>query len=201
MYNELEYWRKSKEKIFNYFLKNLNEIGEEVILIKVLLIDGLYGTNLKNIPGGSGVLRAAEMIHESYKNDNLLDLILGGDKNALIVMDQRSEKYLGRSSLSFVTKYCHFHNKERFPIYDKYVFAALNDKKIKCCISKIKLEENFYDVMDELLKKTELNFEDLDTFLWLYGLKLKFEKNHKINKEAERVFKKYPHLVCALQIK
>lgn len=203
LYNELKYWGEAREKISKYFQENPENNSEDAILIKVLLIDGLYGTHLNNIPGGSGALKIAEMIKRLYDEENLLGLILGGNKDAFKVMETKSENLFGRSNLSFVTKYCHFHNKKRFPIYDKYVLIALKDEKIQCHTKKIKPKENLYDVMNELLKKAELkSFEDLDTFLWLYGMKLEYENKNSgtLNNEVKYVFGKNKQLLSTLKI-
>ncbi|HLC86757.1 MAG TPA: hypothetical protein VJH65_00570 [Candidatus Nanoarchaeia archaeon] len=140
-------------------------------MMKVILIDSLYKTNLKD------QIAVAEHIAKIEKLD---DLLKKGSPQAV----DKVSNCIGKNLLSFASKFCHFHNKDKYPIYDKYVCIALKnliDWKDNRSFS------NFLEGIERVRKENsmnELTFEDLDKYLWLYGLLVRLNSGKRdINKE------------------
>jgi len=171
IYKKLHKWNLARDTITNYFEKNKHKNSKEVILIKVSIIDSLYRTNLFDNVGVANHIYSIKSLDEDLSNE----------KNSAVEKIANWKKNI----LSFATKYCHFHNKEVYPLYDQYVVSALRnligwkDKRTY---------QNFLNGINQFKSKYNLesiSLEDIDTFLWLYGQKLKLKKGKKdINKEV-----------------
>ncbi|MBU3907339.1 MAG: hypothetical protein KKA64_03755 [Nanoarchaeota archaeon] len=171
IYSKLPKWNLANSTLTNYFNKNPLNNNKEVILMKVILIDSLYKTNLKD------QIAVAEHITKIEKLDEMLKQ---GSPHAV----DKISKCIGKNLLSFASKFCHFHNKIRYPLYDKYVCIALS-KLIGW--KDTRTYQNFLDGIERFRKENSLigvSFEDLDKFLWLYGLLITLNSGKKdINKE------------------
>ena len=145
---------------------------------KVLLIDSLYKTNLKD------QISVAEHIYEIAKLDEELNKgnIIAVDKVAKWNNIFQNKTF---NLLSFSSKFCHFHNKKAYPIYDKYVVIAL--KNLIPGWKDKKTFSNFIEGIDKLRKESNIpniQFEELDKFLWLFGMLLRLNAGKKdINRE------------------
>jgi hypothetical protein len=82
-----------------------------------------------------------------------------------------------RNFYSFATKYCSWHNKDSYPIYDSYVHKVLvayrnRDKFSNFNSIDLRDYEKFKKIMVDF-KTTYLltnhNLKEIDKFLWLYG--------------------------------
>ncbi len=166
-------WMFARNTITQYFdINRLNEC-KETVLTKVVLIDSLYKTNINEN------INIAEHISAIEDLDGLL---CKGSVEAV-----EKIRIWKKDILSFASKYCHFHNKDEYPIFDSYVLNALKEK------FDYKGERNYSKFKAKLteLKQENLNsFEELDTFLWLYGQKIALDNNTtKINYEISRLYK------------
>jgi len=176
IYAQLEKWNFANNTLTEYFKENKLNDSEKIVLIKVILIDGLYKTNLKD------QISVAKHISEINLLDNLLEK---GDINAV----EKVAKWNDRNLMSFASKFCHFHNKRAYPIYDNYVCVALK----KLLEWKDKRDYNdFEQAINNFRKKIkgeEVSLEDIDKYLWLFGLREKLRKGRTdINREINNFY-------------
>lgn len=171
IYSKLSKWNLANSTLTNYFNKNSINNNVDIVLIKVILIDSLYKTNLKN------QIDIAEHIAKIEKLDEML-------KQGSPLVVEKIAKCGGKNLLSFASKFCHFHNKDKYPIYDKYVCIALNK------LNGWKDNRTFSNFLEGIEKFREensltgINFEDIDKYLWLYGLLLRLNSGKRdVNKE------------------
>ena len=178
IYAQLEKWNLANTTLTEFFDNNKLNDSEKIILIKVILIDGLYKTNLKDqISVAKHILKI-----------DLLDKFL--EKGDVDIVDKVA-KWNNKNLLSFASKFCHFHNKRAYPLYDSYVCVAIKTlsgwkdnriyKDFKKSIDKFKSENKIEDV----------SFEDIDKYLWLFGLREKLRKGKTdINREIHNFYDK-----------
>ena len=171
IYSKLPRWNFANSTLTNYFNKNPSNNDSEIILMKVILIDSLYKTNLKD------QVAVAEHIVKIEKLDEMLKQ---GSPQAV----NKISNCLNKTLLSFASKFCHFHNKTKYPIYDKYVCIAL---KNLTSWKDNRSFSNFLEGIERFRKENLLNdmtFEDLDKYLWLYGILIRLNSGKRdINKE------------------
>ena len=177
IYSDLKKWNNANNILTQYFKTNSKNNSQETILIKVLLIDSLYKTNLKD------QLSVAENISKiSLLGDRL-------NKGEISAVEDIS-KWNGKNLLSFASKFCHFHNKNEYPIYDKYVVVAL--KKLLPDWKDNRTYSNFLDGINKFRERNlikEVSFEELDKFLWLFGMLLRLDAGKiDINREIKAYY-------------
>jgi len=183
-------WTFNRNVLTNYFQSNTNN-DKSTMLIKIILVDSLYNTNL------SKTMSAIELVEQLFKKNQeskLDEYIQQGNLEAIEIITDIAPKNI----LSFASKFCHFHNKNAFPIYDSYACIAL--KKLFGYKDKRKYSE-FANHINKIKQKFGTNdLERIDTFLWLYGLKLELDKDKKnINKEVTELYLKNPELFKNLE--
>lgn len=177
IYSQLTKWNIANNTLSEYFKSNPVNDSKKIILIKVLIIDSLYKTNLKD------QISVAENI-ASIKN--LDKLLKEGNREAV----EKVSNWQNKNLLSFASKFCHFHNKEKYPIYDKYVIIALknllkNWKDDRTFINFLNGINNFR--IENSIKNVP--YEDLDKFLWMYGMFINLELGKTdINKEIREFY-------------
>lgn len=142
---------------------NNNKLEE--VLIKCAVIDNFSSTNVFDL------YSMGEHIVGKHVDEKL-------KKGDYSVVDDIAKVEIGgkeRNFYSFATKYCHYHNPNRFAIYDSYVAKVLcafpNDfRKIREKDLREKYE-TFIDVLNGFRKQfnLELSFDDLDKYLWRLG--------------------------------
>jgi hypothetical protein len=180
IYKSLHKWKDANEAITNFFENNPKNRDFKIVLIKVLLIDGLYKTNLKNPD-------AIEVAKKIVGLTNLDENLIKHKLDACISIadckkdnDDKKRIFL----MSFASKYCHFHNKEKYPIYDKYVVIAL--KRLGGYVDKRDFG-HFIGTLNKISEENNVNFEDLDIFLWLYGQKIYIKKQIEKGKILDKI--------------
>lgn len=185
IFNKLEGWKLTRKTLDYYFAEFPDNDDEKVVLGKVCLIDHLYGTNTKN---------AVEVAKHIVKSEVDGLLTKKNDPESAL---EAIRKITGwkKDILSFASKYCHFHNKAMFPIYDKYASAALGEFTdwAKNCrhysLYRKKVAEVFRG----------FSFEEADVYLWLYGLREVLKAGRKdVNREVSRLYDAEPKLFEAL---
>jgi len=188
IYSQLTKWNIANSTLSEYFKFNPLNNSEKVILIKVLIIDSLYKTNLKE------QISVAENI-ASISN---LDKSLKEGKEEVV---EKVAHWQNKNLLSFASKFCHFHNKEKYPIYDKYVIIALKNllknwkddrtfTNFLRGINQFRIENSIRDI----------SYEDLDKFLWMYGMLINLELGKTdINKEIKDFYKNNKELFTNLK--
>lgn len=178
IYRNLKKWNFANDSISKFFSDNKENNKLDIVLIKVLLIDSLYKTNLKDQISVAEHIYKISNIDENLKSRNL-EIV---DK---IAKWNNLSKNKTMNLLSFASKFCHFHDKRAYPIYDKYVVIAL--KKFLPNWKDKRNFSNFLNAINQFKQENKIEstpFEDLDKFLWLYGLLLRLKENKKdINRE------------------
>ncbi|GAG40741.1 unnamed protein product [marine sediment metagenome] len=176
IYSQLEKWNFANNALTEYFKENKLNNSEKIILIKVLLIDGLYKTNLKNQISVAKHISSIELL------DTLLEK---GEISAV----EKIAKWNSWNLMSFASKFCHFHNKISYPIYDGYVSMAL--KKLLGWKDNRNYNE-FKQAINDFRKEIgigEVSFEDVDKYLWLRGMLFRLEGGKRdINREIKEYY-------------
>jgi len=171
IYEKLPNWNLANKVLTAYFNANPKNNSEEVILIKVCLIDSLYKTNLKDQISVAKHILGIESLDKDLQEGK-------------VSVVEKIANWNGRNLISFASKFCHFHNKKTYPIYDKYVIIALR-KLINWKDTRI--FSDFFKAIKNFREENKLNnvsFEDIDKYLWLFGQWEQLKKGKKdINKE------------------
>jgi len=159
-------------KLFQHFPKN--ESVEDIIL-KISALNDLYGTNI------FATYKMAKHI-QKLKVDKYFD------KKDLSVVGKIAVGHgIGdRNFYSFATKYCSWHDKDTYPIYDTFVQRILTayrkqDKFSQFVNSDLRNYKAFAKVISDFKQKyslTQHNLKEIDKFLWAYG-KEKFPSGYK----------------------
>jgi len=154
-------------KLFKSFPENKKI---EDILLKISVINDLYSTNIF----------ATFIMAEHIKNLNIDRCLNNGDEDIVNKIARLNISGKDKNFYSFATKYCNWHNREKFPIYDSFVGRMLIKYKEKDGFSDFKKEElrtyrNFKKVINDFrnfYKLDSFNFKEIDKFLWMYGKEL-----------------------------
>lgn len=153
------------KKLFKVYPNNTN-IDE--IIIKVASLNSLYGTNIFNIFAVAEHISRIKNIDERLKS---------GDENLVgeIARVQISGK--DKNFYSFATKFCSFHNSEKYAIYDSYVAKVLTHFKqdFKQTFNQNDLRDygKFMEILCAFQRHYKLSatLRDLDLYLWQLGKK------------------------------
>lgn len=142
------------------------------ILIKVSVINDLYGTNIFATFDIANHILSLDIDDRLQAGDpGLVDEIATGH-------GLKSKRY-GKELrfYSFATKYCNWHNQSAYPIFDSFVERILLAYKRKTPFSKftqttLRDYPTFINVIQDFKARFELkneNLKQLDKFLWMYG--------------------------------
>lgn len=177
-FNNDERYYLADQAIVSLFEKFPENNRLEDILLKISVINDLYSTNIF-----ATFLLA--------KHIQLLSIDAAFQAGDLGIVDEISRGHGIRTKksnkeinfYSFATKYCSWHCKDKYPIYDSFVhniliayrrrddFHTFND-------ADLKNYERFTNVISEFkthYSLTEYGLKQIDKFLWIYG-KTVFEK-------------------------
>ncbi len=171
-FNQDERYFSADRAIINLFEKFPKNKSIEDILLKISVINDLYSTNI------FGTFIMAKHI-QKLQIDNAL---LAADPTIVnkIAIGHGIPKPRGsgdRNFYSFATKYCNWHNKEAYPIYDSFVHKILIAYRNKDNFAKfddvdLKQYEIFKQIVTDFKCKyslTQYNLKEIDKFLWMYG--------------------------------
>jgi hypothetical protein len=178
IYSKLDGWKQADRTLSYCFDKFPNNVDEIAVTVKVILINSLYYTSIKE------PLNVVNHILKLTNTDSQLQI---GD----VAIVDAIPNVDGIKFISFASKYAHFNNKAAFPLYDKYVCMAIADfyKQNNCSFSKY---ANFFQTVDVIRKLARLNnasWDDLDKYMWLYGQKLSMAKGRTdIGKELRSFY-------------
>ena len=178
----LKKWKKLKnypeqesciQKLFRKTHPKNNDLDD--ILAKIGVLDSFYSTTLKRY--GTVVGLAKHILTLNFDSR-----IKAGDLS--LIENFCNCKEMNRNPYSFATKYCHHHNPDQFPVYDKFVAKILwhfhkqdsffnsDGGKSKLKKDDLKNYSTFFDVMTQFREYyglTDYNFWQLDKYLWLLG--------------------------------
>lgn len=179
-FNSDERYLLADQAIINLFQKFPENKKLEDILLKTSVINDLYSTNIF----GTFILAK-----------HILSLNIDrGIKNAdptivnRIAVGHGIPKPKGtgdRNLYSFATKYCNWHNKDAYPIYDSFVdkiLIAYRDKNNFSTFNDNDLKDfgRFKQIITDFRNHynlTKHNLKETDKFLWIYG-KTTFPNNY-----------------------
>lgn len=194
IYERIGSW-KLLDGILREFRNRPND--KSAILTKVVLLNTFYSTQIW------AYADMAQHIVELVNDQNLINLISTGDEKAVNLIAS-AEIGDGNNDyrLSFGSKYCHFHNTGKYPIYDRYAVEALkhiNGRRRNNTVlgftngqlsidtwKKENNQENYYkwykSVIDKLIKKIngpDIDFTKIDHYLWLFGQAILMKKREE----------------------
>jgi len=164
--------------IINLFKKFPSNNKLEDILLKISVINDLYSTNI------FAVYKLAVHIQKKH-----IDKYLFNADTKAINLISSGHKIINKNGkeinfYSFASKYCNWHNKEDYPIYDRFVSKVLiayrnNDKFSNFFNNDLKDYNKFKKVLSDFKQEYNISrysFKEIDKYLWLYGKEL-FLKN------------------------
>ncbi|MEK7553275.1 MAG: hypothetical protein AAB504_01115 [Patescibacteria group bacterium] len=170
------------DKILDNLVKKFpgnSELGN--IYIKVVTINAFYS---------AGVLATFKMAQRILKLNIDHKLKIGDTK----IVNKIAKLPHVRNFYSFATKYCSFHNCKQFPIYDSFINKMLinyqkqdNFNLINFTNNNLKNYSEFKKILNnfkEHYRLNNLNYRQIDKFLWLYGKE--YKKLLKINSEINK---------------
>ena len=183
-----------KEKILNsVFVLDEKSNDLETVLLKVTLLNSFYSTGIKNIH----LVAVANHIREMNVYSRLKEVKKSGKIDLELVNDIAYGKSKFKTEdmsniYSFATKYCSWHQPDKYPIADSYTKGMLYyiNKETSFYCEKLTQKDlndykKYYEVylsFIENLKKFgvigEKSYKEIDIFLWLYGKinDIKFEE-------------------------
>lgn len=179
-FNNDERYYLADQAIINLFQKFPENKNLEDILLKISVINDLYSTNI------FGTFIMARHIQQL----NIDNALQQGDPNIVTkissghnIRSTRTNKEI--NFYSFATKYCSWHNKDNYPIYDSFVDKILIAYRDKDSFSKfangeLKNFKRFKDIISDFKNNYSLtrhNLKEIDKFLWIYG-KATFPNNY-----------------------
>jgi hypothetical protein len=149
----------------------------EDVLIKVVILNALYNTNIL------AVMEMARHILDLKVDD---DLAIAAPQLVDRIANIRIRNKT-RRNYSFATKYCNWHRPEDYPIYDGYVERLLLDYQRRYSFANFTKA----DIQDYLkykailtafkvqFKLNDLSFKQIDKFLWWTSKNLELRKLDK----------------------
>lgn len=174
---------KGLKKLFETFPRH--ESLDEIYL-KVVAINGLYSTNIYD------TYRIAYHIFNNVENiDNRL--VEGDPKLVNDIAKGHGIRSKGKAEdkyfYSFATKYCSFHNPEKYAIYDTLIQDLLiklhnrdivNTKEEKIGYKILREDyRKFLEKIEEFKGRYKLDgvtLKDIDMYLWIKGKEIEAEK-------------------------
>ena len=144
----------------------------EHILLKISVINDLYSTNILGTFNMAKHIQQLDIDNRLKQGDPyLVNEISSGHR----IISKKNDKEI--NFYSFATKYCNWHNRDNYAIYDSFVnkvliaykrkdnFSTFIEPDLKDFIKfkKVVLDfKQFYNLSDHDLKQ-------IDKFLWIYG--------------------------------
>jgi len=128
--NEFLNWKRIDELIYDEFKRFNKNVNKEDVAYKVKLLKDLYGCKLEDNSEAAELIINAEIDDELHDGDPI-DLVEKIEKLSIPKVGNERRSNIG---VVFSSKYCHFHESNRFAIYDQYAKRGLEDlleRKIK----------------------------------------------------------------------
>ncbi|MBR2576230.1 MAG: hypothetical protein IKE40_02900 [Firmicutes bacterium] len=197
--SEFDESEKEKEDTVRHVFSDPDNKHIEVVLTKVIVLNEIYSTqlnsNAKNekevIEGRKYHMDVLTMAKHIIENEEFTEWCNSDiEEQRLKAVDyiRRGKSKLRKSyhseAYSFATKYCSWHNPEKYPIVDRYSKGMIYYLNQKFIFHKKDLKttdlgdyktfcEAFGSLQRYLNEECDKKFEykDLDKFLWLYGKK------------------------------
>ena len=171
-YEKMESYCIQEDLLQHLVKKYPDHKNKAAVETKVKLLNLFYST---------GIQATNKMSENILSVKNIDKRLSKGDKSLIPEIATLSFDDKKRYNYSFATKYCAYHQPEKFPIYDSIVamtFASFFEKgllpKYKCCSRKSAVKEtNTYSKAEfkEKLKEYDFFVNVYDYFMKLYDLK------------------------------
>jgi len=171
IYNLVTGWRKIDELLYDTLRKYPANNDLDTVFYKIELVDNLYNCNL---------MMDKVAVGESIIAKNL-DLQFGNVvKNVNSIAEIKPPTSKKRVAWVFSSKYCHFHYRDRYPIYDKFARKAIS-YLTNNTIQYYEKFENFKKELDIMIAKIDKNitYKQIDIYLYLLGQWLDYKKGNK----------------------
>lgn len=168
-------WERVDELLYREFRCFNQNIDVIDVAYKVNLLNKLYNCGLPLSPDDTAELIVKAEIDSDLRNGDPIELV---ERIATLRGQKRRKQKRVNIGVVFASKYCHFHEPDRFAIYDQYARCALED------VLGRKIEERNYRQMktgvDEIRNATGFSYKDIDEYLWVYGQYLAYRAGKKI---------------------
>ena len=171
-YEKMESYRIQELLLQSLVKKYPDHKNKAAVETKVKLLNLFYST---------GIQATNKMSENILSVGNIDKRLSEGDKSLILEIATLTFDDKKRYNYSFATKYCAYHQPEKFPIYDSIVamtFISFFEKgllpKYKCCSRKSAVKEtNTYSKAEfkEKLKEYDFFVNVYDYFMKLYDLK------------------------------
>lgn len=144
----------------------------EDILLKISVINDLYSTNIY------GTFKMAKHIQKLKIDKDLTEGVAElVNRIATGHNIRRNKSNREINFYSFATKYCNWHNQEKYAIYDSFVEKILLAYRNKDRFSSFKNADlkdfkKFKSIIDDFVSFYDLekhNLKEIDKFLWIYS--------------------------------
>jgi len=144
----------------------------EHILLKISVINDLYSTNILGTFNMARHIQRLDIDSSLKQGDPLLVNKISSGHG---IISKKNNKEI--NFYSFATKYCNWHNRDNYAIYDSFVKKVLMAYKREHNFSGF-METDLKDfikfkqiVLDfkQFYKLTEHDMKQIDKFLWIYG--------------------------------
>ncbi len=179
-FNNDERYSLADNAIIKLFEKFPNNTYLEDILLKISVINDLYSTNIFATFNMAKHIQSLRIDNDLKANDpSVVNRIATGHG----VKNSKTDE--DRNFYSFATKYCSWHNRNNYPIFDNFVEKVLkayrdNDNFSNFSNADLRSYEKLKKIFSDFKTFYNLNKHDLkqiDKFLWIYG-KETFPKNY-----------------------
>lgn len=141
---------------------NNNNLDE--VLLKCAAINTFSSTNVYDL----------YTMAEHIVNKQIDEKLKNGDLSVVKIIAKIEISGKEHNFYSFATKYCHYHNPEKYPIYDNYVAKVLCSFPDDFGVIKeneLRKYDKFVGVLNDFKQHygLDLSFIDLDKYLWRLG--------------------------------
>lgn len=169
--NDRRYY-PADQAIINLFQAFPENVKLEDIILKISVLNDLYSTNI------FGTFIMAEHIQKLNIDAQLVrgdSVLVNQISSGHGIVSRKTNREL--NFYSFATKYCNWHNRDQYAIYDSYVEKILlaykrKDNFFQFKNSDLKIFPEFKKVVLEFIdyySLTEYDLKEIDKFLWMYG--------------------------------
>lgn len=157
------------DRLFRETLKENKDIHD--ILVKCSTLNGLAST----------VIFEVQYVAERILKLNIDNRLEQGDFSLVkAIASKEGDPILPKTFYSFATKYCSYHQPDKYSIYDRYVALVLTELQERDCYSDFKRIEDLTDynrymkTLDDFrtyygFPENEYSKKKLDKYLWLLG--------------------------------
>lgn len=163
-------------KLFKAFPENK---AIEDVLIKISVLNDLYSTQIYATSRLAEHILTLDIDKQLFEGDpDAVHRIASGHG----VVSNKTGKEL--NFYSFATKYCNWHNRDAYAIYDSFVEKVLMTYKKQDHFSEFRKSDlkdfsSFKKIIEDFIRfynLTDFDLKEIDKFLWIYG-KEKFPAN------------------------